>query len=313
MLKNQSKKTTTSNKFVEWASKNRIKSSVFAFFFVIALGAGAFKAADMLKGSPPPAATVTEEGKDIREIPNWWYVDNFGYTKCDKDDCEHEADPDNDQLSNVQEFYFNTKPKVADTNENGKTDGEDVAMGIDPSRPGNMTFEEVATDDNIVGESLVFNEDVKSILNEMVDPNKAVLPGISNDELKISQDNSPEALKEYFTAAQAVLTKYIPSDPETFVSQAIATRNEDSKRTLTKSAEKVVDELKKLPVPTEALVFHKYTVMSMLLLPIVIDPPTDESALQDQNNIEATEWYEATRAYAALIQKLQLEVTRLQN
>jgi hypothetical protein len=312
MLKTKNKSQGIKDKLFEWTSKNRMKSSVFAFFLVISLVGAGKLGLSMLQG-PSPAATITEEGKDIQEIPSWWYTDNFGVVSCEKDDCRNDADPDGDKLSNEQEFYFNTKALVADTNGNGQSDGEDVSMGYDPARPGKMTFEEAASDDNVVGESLVFGEDIKTLLNEMVDPNKAVLPGIDPDDIKVSQDNSPQAISTYFTSLQTILTKYIPNNPSEFITQAISTKNEDSKLSLKRSSEKVLDELEKLTVPSEVLTFHKYTMMSMILLPIVINPPADESALQDDQNIEATEWYEATRAYAALIQKLELETTRLQN
>lgn len=59
-----------------------------------------------------------------------WEIQYFGNLKQSGDD-----DFDADGLSNVQEFLHNTNPAYGDTDNDGVSDGEEVAQGADPTDP----------------------------------------------------------------------------------------------------------------------------------------------------------------------------------
>src|SRR3989344_4819843 len=93
---------------------------------------------------------VSDSGSSAASaIPGWWYSDYFGASTCDGGSCAPEADPDEDKLTNEQEYFYHSNPLTPDSNQNGATDGADVAAGFDPSRPGQVTFEELESAANI--------------------------------------------------------------------------------------------------------------------------------------------------------------------
>lgn len=71
---------------------------------------------------------------DDNKLPDHWESDNLG-------DLENSptADPDNDGLTNYQEYYYNTNPNVEDTDGDGLKDGQEVGAatpnvtGTDPN------------------------------------------------------------------------------------------------------------------------------------------------------------------------------------
>ena len=53
-----------------------------------------------------------------------------------KDPADAEQDPDQDGLTNLQEFFALTDPFRADTDDDGVSDGEELADGFDPADSG---------------------------------------------------------------------------------------------------------------------------------------------------------------------------------
>lgn len=244
------------------------------------------------------------------DLPGWWYDDYFGASVCDSERCKPNADPDEDKLTNAQEFYYHTNPLNVDTNANGLTDGEDVAAGYDPSKPGKMTFEEAASDDQVVLESLVFDSDVKKLLNEEVSPDKAWFPTINEQELNVTQDNSLEALKKFEQDSSDAVNRYFPKDRQTFIADAIQSQSRARLDDLKLRAAKTLIDLKKVAVPSDALQLHKYGLMIFMLLPSVIDPPA-ENIFNDEYNAASNLWYDQARAFMFLPQKIDVETEKL--
>jgi hypothetical protein len=247
---------------------------------------------------------------EASSVPGWWMQQYFGSSVCNEDRCKTEADPDEDKLSNSQEFYYHSDPTKKDTNGNKRSDGEDVARGIDPSKEGDMTFEEVASDDNIVGESLVFGDDIKQTINEMANPNNISLPQINDLEIVISNDNSVESLQRYVQESNDAINKEFPFDKKTYIEEAVKSgdiiRILDIKERLTKS----YFNFKKISVPSQAVQLHKYGLMFLQILPEVVDTP-DESKLNDEYDPEGNRWYDNTQRIISIQQKMDLEIRRL--
>ena len=254
---------------------------------------------------------VTSEGFD-EKIPGWWLADYFGSSVCNEKRCEPNTDPDNDKLTNAQEYYFHSNPLVADTNKNGFDDGEDVARGVDPSREGDVAFEEVVTDESILGETLVYNQDIKEIINELTDPNRIELPKINEAEINVIEDNSQEAIAKYLTESDKVFLEYFGEDGSSYIEQALISNNQTLIEDIKLKFAQALIDFKNLEVPSNALQLHKYGIAYLQLLPLVVDVPP-AYVLEDQYSTEGNAWYDQSTALFSLYQKIELESISLEN
>lgn len=63
-------------------------------------------------------------------LPDSWELSHFGNLSQ-----VGSGNPDNDGLSNLQEYLYRTNPQVADTDNDGIVDGTEAAQGLDPNDP----------------------------------------------------------------------------------------------------------------------------------------------------------------------------------
>jgi len=277
---------------------NRLMQPKFAVILVaiIAVGATAFV---LHKKDKPEAAKFEVPKAFASELPGWWLKDNFGASTCSQDICKTDADPDGDKLTNAQEFYYHSDPNKKDTNNNGLNDGEDVAAGFDPSKPGKVTFEEAASDDSVVGESLVFDKDIKQMFAEDISPDKVRVPEPDANLIKISNDDSKQAVASYVKSSISIINKNFPDgyDLQNFA----GTQN---------NSMKAIAELSNLSVPQTALQMQKYLLSFFQILPSVAQMPS-QAELGDKNNVEANTWYDNAQIFLVLMQKIQLEQHKL--
>jgi hypothetical protein len=244
-----------------------------------------------------------------KEIPGWWYDDHFGSSVCEKDICKNDSDPDKDGLTNQQEFYYHSNPVKADTNGNGLDDGEDVSQNFDPSRPGKITFEQVASDDNIVGESLAFGDDIKKIVSDLTKPKEFDLTSISESTFNISQNNTKENLVSYLKNTNNIYGKYIPGGIDSLDS-LLAEHDQDTIDSLKLKSAQVYSELLKIEVPLEAVNLHKYELGFIKLIPRIVEVPSEED-INDLSNTKANAWYDDVKMFTSIKQKSDLELYRL--
>lgn len=62
------------------------------------------------------------------ELPAQWLIQHFGSGQCDADICGPNSDPDGDGLRNLQEVEVSTSPILSDTDNDGITDGDEIAV-----------------------------------------------------------------------------------------------------------------------------------------------------------------------------------------
>ncbi len=236
------------------------------------------------------------------EIPAWWYQKYFGKSICEIDLCRAEEDPDGDKLTNKQEYYYHTDPQNDHTIQDEMNDGELVAAGFDPSRKGRMTFDQAASDDNILGESLLLDLDIKKLVAEDMNIDNIILPLVQDDELRIVTDESEESYNRYSDEMKSVTDRYFPDQRIDSIIEIFESGNGAALEDARYRASSLAHDLKKIPVPSKLLLFHKYNIALTQLISDVTDPRA----------IGSDAWYDKAQALFATQQRLNLEQARLE-
>ena len=311
-MKNQEQRKTISA-FTEKMPKKVIKFlkptviTVLAAIFVVG---SVWLMYNKQKNKP---ASVLEPPKALAaDMPGWWYDDYFGSSVCEKEICKTEMDPDNDKLTNGQEYFYKTNPMLADTNGNGKTDGEDVANGLDPSNVRDLTFEQAASDDEIVGESLVFADEMDYEFSTMIDPKKVPYPDIADSSLRIITQPTDEASRKYENRLISILNTYVDPQKLAGIKEVVDGQDPVKIAELKSMAEAVAKELRGMDVPKDYLLLHKYTITFFELLPIVIYKP-NESIITNVNDPYTNRWSDATQEFMVNFDRLNVELEKLKN
>lgn len=235
------------------------------------------------------------------EIPGWWYQKYFGLSVCEKDNCRPEADPDQDKLTNAQEYFYHTDPLKAHTVGDELNDGELVARGFDPSRTGRLTFEEVTSEDYILGESLLFDTDIKKLVAEDLNLSNVRIPLVNDDELQIIKEESEEVYKNYIEQMQETINKHFPAQRIDSVVAIMQSGDDSDIEEIRSKILALTLDLKKIPVPEKLIMYHKYTITLTFLISAVIDPKA----------VDTDAWFDRVQELLATQQKLSLEANRL--
>lgn len=241
-------------------------------------------------------------------IPAWWLDDYFGSSVCEYDQCKYEADPDEDKLTNGQEYYYRSNPNESDTNKNGQSDGDDVSQDFDPSRPGKVTFEEAASDVSILGESLVFDKDIKDLYNEQMDINRVGIQLIPDARLTIINNETDDDYRRYFEDFKDAVDQYFPQDRLAEAMMAFETGTMQEARGASKDALALSIELSKIKVPSRMVAFHKYNIA---VYQVLYDLMVLDDKSNDPSSPESEVWYDKAEALLASLQRLELEKDRI--
>ena len=244
----------------------------------------------------PHVTKIAETQAVDTTIPGWWLKQYFGASVCDKDLCKPSQDPDNDKLTNAQEFYYHTDPLNAYTVKDPLNDGQLVAQGFDPSRPGHMSFDDVASEENIIGESLVYEDDIKQLIAQTQDINKVNIPLVADTDLKIDYSNTTESFHNYLSDLQMKVNKYFsPADAAAYTANLQS--DTGSVDGLISKAGLLASDLKTMTVPMKFLSFHKDYIALYQLMPDVL---AGQVSPDDG-------WFDKAEAFLAVQQKLNFE------
>ncbi len=241
------------------------------------------------------------------EIPGWWYQKYFNVTVCEQDNCKPDVDPDLDLLSNSHEYFYHTNPLVAFTVGDELNDGQLVAAGLDPSRPGKMTFDQAMSEDNILAESLLLDQDIKSIASEAKDISKVSVPLVDDSQLKIIEDYNEQSLINYFTELKKTLDKYFSPTELEQTPINIETGSSVEIENMNNKFLSLHENLKKISVPRRMVSYHKYIVSFYQLVPEVLSTEG-----LDMSSSESDLWFEKVQAVLVISQKLNFEQQQLQ-
>lgn len=313
MFRNKKQKSNsfgTFHKHNSWQKRKQVFGyAVLLLVLVIAAVVGIGRKIEQKKNKQ---IKVAETKSDASGLPGWWLRQYFGQGVCEKDICKPDADPDADGLTNSQEFYYHSNPMKADTNGNGINDGKMVALGFDPSVPGKVPFDEVASEDNVLGESVVFDKDLIRTLGDMASFQNIQIPQVAENEIKISKDNTRDSILAYLKTSNDIIGKYFPKNSSAAIQQAMSSEDSVTLNEFSIDSVKAAGELKQLTVPSDAVTIHKYQLGMLTLLPSVITMPSDQS-ITDPTSKEANAWYDSARSFSYLLQQISIETAKLQN
>jgi hypothetical protein len=236
------------------------------------------------------------------ELPGWWLDQYFGSSVCDKDICKADADPDTDKLTNAQEYFYHTNPLSAFTVKDEMNDGELVAAGFDPSRPGRLTFDQVISDENILGESLLLDLDIQKMVADDLNIDNVKLPLVRDDEIKIIYEATEVDYKNYSDQMKKSIEKYFSEHTMDSVISVLEKGDDSAVDEIKNKCVRLAAELREIKVPLPFLSFHKYNIALYEIMPKVL-----VSNHENLTGPAADSWFDNVQAMLALMQKLNFE------
>src|SRR3989344_2894277 len=179
------------------------------------------------------------------------------------------GDPDNDVLTNLQEYLFGSNPTIEDTDGDGEIDSFEVAFGRNPNGSGNLQVTETTKDyvrQYLAGKEgdANFTEDkIKQQIEQMFKPDRAVVLDLPADrELKIISQNDVPAFEKYFEETKGLSTAD-DADLNDIQSRLFAGMSEEELNSYISRLQTTVALLKKTPVPSELLTVHKMKIAGL--------------------------------------------------
>jgi hypothetical protein len=145
-----------------------------------------------------------------------------------------------------------------------------------------------------------------------LNPSNIKLNLIADTEVRISEDNSEEKITDYAFEVARIHSKYFTKNAETFITAAMDSGDLERLTDVKLRAAQSVVELKKLEVPRDMLMIHKYSVAFFELMQVVIFLPTQEST-SDPMDAYANKWYDSAQGFLILQSRLDFELNGLKN
>ena len=297
-FRNTDKNTVSEHKPNPKKTGRILVAALLAVIFILGLGAFLFNLGKKPVKQSESVASVPSE------IPGWWMQKYFGSSVCEKDTCKPESDPEKDGLTNAQEFYYHTDPLNAFTVQDQLNDGQLVAAGFDPSRAGHMTFEQATAPDNILGESLLLDQDIKNLVAESKDISRVPLPLLTDDQLKISYAETSDGYEVYVTNMQKIIDKYFSAADLNNIGAILQSGNGPQAEQIITKSNLLSAEIKAITVPQKMLNYHKYIIAFFQLLPDVL---SIKISAMDLSSPQSDLWFEKAQALFAVSQKLNYE------
>lgn len=234
-------------------------------------------------------------GSALRNIINQEWIDDFA-------EKVEGLDSDNDGLKDWEEVLWQTDINVSDTDDDGFSDKQEADGGYDPADPAsnektgrkrkaenafaendalgsvNLT-ENLAKNagkgvaDSITGEKKISDLEKTPLSLLGADMRRGVAEYIAGfnrkipmSELKISDDNSPEAVTDYLEEVNKILTDdfFSKNDPGKVMMSALRDKNFEGIDNLITAYNKFAADLKNTPVPSELSLAHKRLVELMI-------------------------------------------------
>ena len=277
---------------------------------VLLVGAGLIA----LGASLPSRNGGDGEASADQTLPAEWLKRYFG--TADENNLKvqgPDGDPDEDGLTNWQEFYFSTDPTKLSTMGDGISDGAKVAFNINP-----LTGEQIYStayaeeitrkfiEDNKLEEFKV--ENIQKEVDELLNPQdinsiEIVLPDPRT--LKVVDNSSPEFIDNYLQRSLEVGGGMITSAQQ-LAEQFAAPTGVDASVTLT-SIHETIEELRQMQVPRDFLRIHQLVIAGLFASSHLLDLSKSfdpNIAMELQKTVLQEQNYQVQ-----VIQKIQLELS----
>src|SRR3989344_5017448 len=268
------------------------------------------------------ADNQTANSTGPRTLPKTWLVKYF---LTEDENAPHVAgpdgDPDDDVLTNLQEFYFGTDPTNPDSDGDGQMDGAEVALNSHPLGEGELYSTDYAR--KIADQYLEANdlpefkrENIEKQLNELLTPPKPEDIQLQLDDekiLKVVRSSSPEDADKYLSLLDEK-SRDLAISPE-LIAQSLDAPNNPANPISPEGIYQAINELRKIEVPEDFLLLHQlhiaglFSMAKIFQIGQIIDPAVD---LTEQADKIRAQYYQV-----ATIEKIDLmlkdEVVNLKN
>lgn len=236
--------------------------AVFGIIFVLAAGT-VFGGLYLYK---KPNQKPEETPRLTTILPKNWLVKYFGV--ADENDARVggiAGDPDDDLLSNLQEYNFGTDPTKHDTDNDGAWDAIEIAFNQNPNGPGELQLsaDALAQVDQYISEHeelAEFSQDkiFENAKNFFQADRALVLDLPEEKELRVTAQNDQAGFEKYYNDTQG-LSVEDPGEAKLVQAGLFEMSDEDIDRYVGKMRT-IVKLLKEIPVPSEILTIHKLKI-----------------------------------------------------
>jgi len=250
---------------------NRYKNFAFAGIIMLVIAGSAVAGYFLYQKYEKPAEIAAGSAQaNSGNLPREWLVKYFGT------DNENDAriggpdgDPDEDILTNEQEFFFGTNPTNPDSDSDGQYDGAEVAVNLNPLGEGQLYSTEIAgslvsnyLDSQNLQEFKKENieKQILGILNPPdIDSLEIELPNPSS--LKISQENSPAVAENYINSLKEAGGDLVTNE-DVLVSALDDPSNSANPISL-EEIYQIINRTREVAVPSDFLKFHQLHIAGL--------------------------------------------------
>lgn len=211
-----------------------------------------------------PAGQVA--GSESSKIPAEWLMRHFGTSDLSNSAVGgEEGDPDGDILTNYQEYVFGTNPNKYDSDNDGESDGMEVAFGQNPDGEGMLPIAE-KTEEYIQSLGSDYEdftqEKITSDVEKFFGADRVFVPDLPPDsELKIISQNDEAAFEKYY--ADTIGLQFADEEELKRLEAGFLSLAPEEAANFSAKLEAALKVLKATPVPSDLVNIHKLKIAQL--------------------------------------------------
>ena len=239
----------------KWAARISLRKFIIPTGIVLA---AAVASVGIYLVAKRPAHSTVAAADSSYELPTQWVLKYF--KTGDVNDPRvggAQGDPDDDVLTNLQEYLYGTDPTRADTDGDGDIDSYEVAFGQNPNGENTLTPTAQAQDyyKQIIEGSQEYSQfseaNIAAEVKDVLKPDQAVVLDFPDDrELLITKDNTPAGFEKYFEEVKGLMATS-EQDFQNIEGRLFDGMSDTEIDTYIAKLQATETVLKKIPVPSE--------------------------------------------------------------